>query len=68
MSDEEQRERSAVYGGWQTYETLGDIEEQRPLVDRHAGRNPGTVEQSDAAIARETLKIAGRPIERHGRR
>jgi hypothetical protein len=35
-------------------------------VDRHAGRNPGMVDRSDAAIAREMLKIVRRSIERHG--
>jgi hypothetical protein len=35
-------------------------------VDRHAGRNPGTADRSDAAMAREMLKIVRRSIERHG--
>ncbi len=35
-------------------------------MDRHAERNPGTVDRSDAAIAREMLKIVRRSIERHG--
>ena len=35
-------------------------------MDRWAERNPGMVEQSDAAIAREMLKIVRRSIERHG--
>jgi hypothetical protein len=37
-------ELEAVYGGWQTCETLEDVGEQERLVDR-----------SDAAIARELL-------------
>jgi hypothetical protein len=36
-------------------------------VDRWAERNPGMVEQSDAAIAREMLKIVRRSIERKER-
>ena len=36
------------------------------LVDRWAGRNPGTVDQSDAAIARERLRMQRRAIGRHG--
>jgi cytochrome c-type biogenesis protein CcmH/NrfF len=35
-------------------------------VDRYAERNPGMVDQSDAAIAREMLKIVRRSIEQHG--
>jgi hypothetical protein len=35
-------------------------------VDRYAERNPGMVDQSDAAIARELLKVQRRAIERHG--
>ena len=57
--DEEQREREAVYDGWWRCETLEDAEEQERLVDRWAGRNPGTVNQSDAAIARERLRRIG---------
>jgi hypothetical protein len=65
-SDEEQRERTAVYGGWRMCETLGDVEEQERLVDRYAGRNPGMVDQSDAEIARELLKMVRWSIEHHG--
>jgi hypothetical protein len=35
-------------------------------VDRYAERNPGMVNQSDAEIARERLKMVRRTIERHG--
>jgi hypothetical protein len=35
-------------------------------VDRWAERNPGTVDQSDAEIARERLKMVRRSIKRHG--
>jgi predicted DNA-binding protein YlxM (UPF0122 family) len=65
-SDQERREREAVYDGWRRCETLEDVEEQERLVDRYAERNPGMVNQSDAAIAREMLKMARRSIERHG--
>ncbi|MDQ3637523.1 MAG: hypothetical protein M3426_05955 [Actinomycetota bacterium] len=42
MSDEERRERWAVYGAWREVPTLEDVEEQGRLVDRHAGRaTPG---------------------------
>lgn len=63
--EEEQRERTAVYDGWWRCETLEDVEEHVRLVDRWAERNPGTVDQSDAAIARELLKLQRRAIERH---
>ncbi len=43
---------------------FGDVEEHERLVDRWAERNPGMVNQSDAAIARERLKMARRSIER----
>ncbi len=46
--------------------TLEDVEGQGRLVDRHVGHNPGTVDRSDAAMAREMLKIVRRSIERHG--
>ena len=59
-ADEEQRGRSAVYGVWRWCETLEDVEEQERLVDRYAERNPGMVDQSDAAIARELLKMQRR--------
>ncbi len=36
-------------------------------MDRYAERNPGTVDQSDAAIARELLRMVRRSIERHGK-
>jgi hypothetical protein len=65
-SVEAQRERSAVYGGWEGVRTLEDVEEQERLVDRYAERNPGMVDQSDATIARELLKTVRRSIERHG--
>ncbi len=64
--DEEQRERTAVYDGWHLCETHEDVEEHERLVDRWAKRNPGMVDQSDAAIARELLKLQRRAIERHG--
>ena len=67
MSDEEQRERAAVYDGWWRCETLEDVEVHERLVDRWAERNPGLVEQSDAAIARERLKMVRRSIERYGK-
>gem|GEM_PF-1195163 len=47
--------------------TREEVEEQERLVDRWAGRNPGMVDQSDAAIARERLKIVRRSIERYGK-
>ena len=53
--DQERREREAVYDGWHLCETLEDVEEQERLVDRYAERNPGMVDRSDAAIAREQL-------------
>ena len=62
--DEEQRERTAVYDGWWRCQTF---EEQERLVDRWAERNPGMVDQSDAAIARERLKMVRRSIERYGK-
>jgi hypothetical protein len=65
-SDEERREREAVYDGWWRCETFGDVEQHERLVDRWAERNPGTVNQSDAVIARERLKMQRRAIERHG--
>jgi hypothetical protein len=64
--DQERREREAVYDGWHLCETLEDVEEQERLVNRYAERNPGMVDQSDAAIARERLKMVRRSIERHG--
>ena len=63
---QERRERGAVYDGWHLCETLEDVEEQERLADRYAERNPGMVDQSDAAIAREILKMVRRFIERHG--
>ena len=66
MSAEERRERWAVSGGWREVRTLQDVEEQGRLVDRHAGCNPGMLGRSDAAIAREMLKIVRRSVERHG--
>jgi hypothetical protein len=66
-SEEERWEREAVYDGWHSCETLEEVEEQERLVDRYAERHPGMVEQSDAAIARERLKIVRRSIERYGK-
>ena len=60
--DEEQREREAVYDGWWRCETLEHAEEHGRLVDRWAGRNPGTVNQSDAARAREMLKMVRKAV------
>ncbi len=65
VSDEERREREAVYDGWRLCETLEDVEEQERLVDRYADSHPSMVDQSDAAIARELLKMQRRAIERH---
>ncbi len=67
MSVEEQRERTAVYDGWWRCETLEDVEEHERLVDRWAERHPGMVDQSDAAIARERLKMVRRSIGRYGK-
>ncbi len=67
VSDEERRERTAVYDGWWRCETLEDVEEHERLVDRWAERNPGMADQSDAAIARELLKMVRRSIERYGK-
>ena len=58
--------QEAVYGGGRDARTLEDVEEQERLVDRYAVRNPGMVDRSDAAIAREMLKILGRSIEQRG--
>jgi hypothetical protein len=66
VSAEGRRERTAVYDGWWRCETLEDVEEQR-LVDRWAERNPGMVDQSDAAIARKRLKMVRRSMERYGK-
>ena len=66
MGDEEIREREAVYDGWREVRVLECVEEQEGLVDRFAGRNPGMVDRSDATIARETLKMVRRSVERHG--
>ncbi len=63
---QECREREAVYDGWHLCETLEDIEEQERLVNRYAERHPGMVDPSDAAIAREMLKMVRRSIEHHG--
>ena len=65
MSDEERRERTAVYDGWWRCEILEDVEGQERLVESYAERNLGMVDQSDAAIARELLKMVRRSIERH---
>jgi hypothetical protein len=66
LGSQERREREAVYDGWLLCETLEDVGEQERLVDRYAERNPGMVDQSDAAISRELLKMQRRAIERHG--
>jgi len=66
LSDEKRRERTAVYDLWWRCETIEDVEEHERLVDRWAERHPGTADQSDAAIARELLKMQRRAIERHG--
>ena len=60
--EQEIREREAVYDGWWRCETLEDVEEHERLVDRWAGRNPGMVNQSDAAIARERLKMVRKAV------
>ncbi len=67
MSAEERRERMAVFDGWWRCETLEDVEEQDRLVDRWAERNPGMVDQSDATIARDRLKMVRRSMERYGK-
>lgn len=66
MGNEEIREREAVYYGWREVRMPEGVEEQEGLVDRFAGRNPGMVDRSDAAIAREMLKMVRRSTERHG--
>ncbi len=66
LGDQEQRERTAVYDGWWRCGTLGDVEEHGRLVDRWAERNPGMVNRSDAAIAREQLKMVCKSIQHHG--
>ena len=64
---EADEERAAVYGdGWLEARTLEEVAELERLVDRYAERNPGTVDQSDAATARELLKTMRRSIERDG--
>ena len=65
-ADEERRERGGVYGGWREARTLGDVEEHERLVDRYAERNPGMVDRSDAAIAREPIGRGevGMPVRR----
>jgi hypothetical protein len=64
LSDEERRERTAVYDGWWRCETIEDVEEHERLVDRWAERNPVTADRSDAAIGREMLKLVRRSIGR----
>ena len=64
---EADEERAAVYGdGWLEARTLEEVAELERLVDRYAERNPGMVDQSDAAIAREMLKMARESIRRRG--
>lgn len=65
--EQERREHEAVYGGGREVRTLEDVEEQERLVDRWAERNPGMVDQGNAAIAREMLKLKRWSIEHHGR-
>jgi hypothetical protein len=45
---------------------LEDVGEREWLVDRWAERNPGMAGRSDAAIAREMLKLVRRSIGHHG--
>lgn len=47
-------------------ETLEDVEEQEWFAGRYAEGNPGMVDRSDAAMAREILKMVRRFIERYG--
>ncbi len=66
MSDEEQRERTAVYDGWRQVRTLEDVDEMEMMVDRfEAGisSDPKGVLAADVAIAREMLKDAA-PVHR----
>ena len=64
---EADEERAAVYGdGWLEARTLEEVAELERLVDRYAERNPGMVDRSDAAIAREMLKMARESIRRRG--
>lgn len=66
VNDEEQQEREAVHSGWREARTLENVEEQEGLADRYAERNSGTVDRSEAAMARdEVLKILWRSMERH---
>jgi hypothetical protein len=66
VSDEEIREREAVYDGWWRCDTLEDVEEHERLVDRWADSHHGMVAQSDAAIARARLKMVRKSIKHHG--
>jgi hypothetical protein len=66
LGAQKRREREAVYDGRRLCETLENVGEQERLVDRWAERNPGMVDRSDAAIAREMLKTVRRSIERRG--
>ena len=36
------------------------------MTDRYSARNPVTVGRSDAAIAREMIKVVRRSVKRHG--
>ena len=64
--EQERREHEAVYGGGREVRTLEEVEEQERLVDRWAERHPGMVDQANAAIARELLKLVRWSIERQG--
>lgn len=67
--DQEQRERSAVYGGWRACRTLGDVEAQEKLLDSFEAKitsDPRGVLAADVAIARELLKLQRQAIERFG--
>ena len=55
-----------VYDGWWTCGALDEFEEQEGTTDRYSARNPITVDRSDAAIAREMIKVVRRSVERHG--
>ena len=67
LSDEEQRERTAVYDGWWRCETIEDVEEHERLVDRWAQRHPGmVVDQSDATADLRSARESARGKETGG--
>ncbi len=69
IDEQEQAERSAVYGGWRNCRTVEDVEEQQKLLDDFDGKiesDPRGVLAADVAIARELLKMQRRAIERYG--